>query len=264
MNSSSGMGDTGDLHEKIVVCRDREDLGERSAILFVRLVQEALLIRGRFAVALAGGTTPRTLYQRLANRPFSDQIPWKEVHLFWGDERAVLPDNPDSNYRMAHETLISHVPIPPGNVHRMPAEMSDLQAAAKQYEETLRRFFNRPKEGWPSFDLALLGIGSDGHTASLFPGSPGLNEKERWVAAPYVEKLKAARLTLTLPVFNHAKQVVFLISGRDKAPIMKEILQDYPHSNEIPAALIRPEEMRWFFLDQEAAALIDRKRKELQ
>ncbi|MBI3804932.1 MAG: 6-phosphogluconolactonase [Nitrospirae bacterium] len=250
------MGDSGDPPKEIVVCLDREDLGRQAAEAFVKAADEAVSLRRRFSVSLAGGSTPRTLYRKLAGRPFAERIPWRAVHLFWGDERAVPPDHPESNYRMADETLISKVPIPPENVHRIPGEWSDADAAAEAYEEALRSFFQPPTGKWPSFDLVLLGIGPDGHTASLFPGSPALEEKARWVVAPYVEKLNARRFTLTLPVFNHARQVHFLAAGKEKAPIIKEVVSKDALSQEIPARLIRPRGgKRLFFLDREAAGL---------
>lgn len=259
MSLSNAMGATGDLPEEIVICRDRDDLGNRAAFLFIRFAQESVSLRGRFSVSLAGGATPRPLYRSLASAPFVEMVPWKSVHLFWGDERAVPADHPDSNYHMADQALISRVPIPPQNVHRMPGERSDLQAAAAEYEKRLRDFFAPSDEGWPLFDLVLLGIGSDGHTASLFPGSAVLKEAVRWVAAPYVEKLNAARLTLTLPVINHARRVIFLAAGREKAPIMRDVLSDDPPSTDLPARLVQPRNgARLFFLDQDAAALIKR------
>jgi 6-phosphogluconolactonase len=259
MSLSNAMDTTGDPPKKIVICRDRDDLGDRSARAVVRFAQEAVSLRGRFSVALAGGATPRTLYRSLTSAAFIKKIPWKSVHLFWGDERAVPPDHPDSNYHLAEEALISHVPIPSENVHRMPGEWSDLQAAADKYEKTLRDFFNPSDEEWPSFDLVLLGIGPDGHTASLFPGSPVLKETVRWVAAPYVEKLKTARLTLTLPVLNHARWVLFLVAGKEKASIMREVHSDDPPSTDLPARMVQPRKgERLFFLDQDAAGLIEK------
>ena len=265
MSLSNAMGATGDLPKEIILCRDRNDLGDQAALSFARSAQEAVSLRGRFSVALAGGATPRTLYQSLTSAAFVEKIPWKSVYLFWGDERAVPPDHPESNYHMAYEALISQVPIPPENVHRMPGERSDLQSAADEYEKTLRNFFEPSDEGWPSFDLVLLGIGPDGHTVSLFPGSPVLRETVRWVAAPYVEKLKAARLTLTLPVLNHARRVIFLAAGKEKAPIMREVLSVDPPPTDLPARLVQPRQGdRLFFLDQEAAGLIGQEEKDLR
>ncbi len=265
MSLSNAMGATGDPPKEIVVCRDLHALGEQAAVAVAKLAEEAVSLRGRFSVALAGGSTPRALYRNLAGPAFAGKIQWRDIHLFWGDERAVSPDHPDSNYRMADEALISQVPIPPENVHRMPGERRNLDAAAEAYEKALRRFFEPTDDGWPSFDLVLLGIGLDGHTASLFPGSPVLEEKVRWVAAPHIEKLNAARLTLTLPVFNHARQLFFLAAGKEKAPVIREILSDPPPLAPLPARLVRPREGRpIFFLDRAAADLIGPKTEGLR
>lgn len=262
MSLSNATGGAGDLLREIIVCRDQDDLGRQAADAFVKSARQAVSFRGRFSAALSGGSTPRTLYQHLAEPPFSRRVPWDRVHLFWGDERAAPPDHPDSNYHMANETLIARVHIPPENVHRMPGERRDLDAAAAEYENVLRRFFEPTDDGWPAFDLVLLGIGSDGHTASLFPGSPVLEEGVRWVAAPYVEKLNAARLTLTLPALNHARQVLFLAAGKEKAPVLREILSDRPASPPLPARLIHPPDGRpIFFLDRAAADLIGKEKE---
>ena len=262
-NVTGGIGDRR-KDKEIVVCRDRDDLGRQAAALFVQAVIEAIAARGRFSVALSGGATPRALYSALAGPPFAEKIPWEGVHLFWGDERAVPPDHPDSNYKMAYEALIAHVPIPPRNVHRMPAERSDLQTAAKEYEKSLRDFFRPPQGEIPSFDLILLGIGSDGHVASLFPGSEALNEQQRWVIAVYVAHLKSSRLTLTLPVLNRARQIFFLAAGREKAEIIRGLLSENASRSDLPARQVRPESGRLiFFLDKEAAGLLVQDRKGL-
>lgn len=257
MSLSNAMGGIGDLPKEIIVCRDPNDLGDQAAVSFVKFAQEALSLRGRFSVALAGGSTPRTLYQKLASPAFSGKIRWNDVHLFWGDERAVSPDHPDSNYHLADAALISRVPLPSENIHRMPGERRDLELAAQEYEKVLRHFFEKTDEGWPPFDLVLLGIGSDGHTASLFPGSLVLDERVRWVAAPYIDQLKTTRLTLTLPVLNHARQVLFLVTGKEKAPMIREVLSDHPPPSPLPARLIQPRGGGpIFFLDRAAASLI--------
>ena len=259
MRSSNATDGAGESRDGIRICRDLDDLGRRSAGCFIRSAVEAVSSRGRFSAALSGGSTPRTLYQYLTAPSFSDKVPWGKVHLFWGDERAVPPDHPDSNYRTARETLISKVPIPSENVHRMPAERSDLAAAAETYEGELRAFFN-PSGGRPSFDLILLGIGADGHTASLFPGSPALEEEKRWVAAVYPENSKVPRLTLTLPVLNEAREIFFLAAGKEKAPVIKLLLQNGFSGSVLPAARVRPRRgRRIYFLEREAAALIDPK-----
>ncbi|NKE70263.1 6-phosphogluconolactonase [Candidatus Manganitrophus noduliformans] len=244
---------------EVKIARDLEDLSEKAAEFVLRFVMDLLKGQESVSIALAGGATPKFLYERLAIQSIQQKIPWSRVHLFWGDERCVPPEDPDSNYRMADATLISQVPIPMENVHRMPGEKAP-EAAAEEYEKTLRAFFGSSPE-WPRFDLVLLGVGADGHTASLFPGSPALKEKKRWVIAPYVEKLKVHRLTLTLPVFNHAALVLFLISGREKAPIVRALLSSVPLQIFFPAQMIRPVQgRRLFFLDPSAASLLDQGR----
>lgn len=240
----------------IVVAHDLEDLCERAAERVARSITDRVQAMGRATIVLSGGTTPRRLYERLAMGTYRQAIPWGQVYLFWGDERCVPPDHTDSNYKMAYDTLISKVSIPKENIYRMPTERSDHQEAVLEYEKTLRTFFGLAGEGWPRFDLVLLGIGTDGHTASLFPGSPALAEKKRWVAAVYIEKLKVYRLTLTPPVFNHSAQVIFLVAGKEKAPMIKELFIADHRTNRFPFEEITPHEGKLIFLlDQAAASL---------
>lgn len=247
----------GDKGPEIIITRDLEELSQKAAEFIAGFITDLEKTKERIAIALSGGTTPKRLYERLAIGPFHKDIPWNQVHLFWGDERFVPPGHPDSNYRMVYEALISKVPIPSENVHRMPGEMAYPQAAADEYEENLHRFFGSSPEGWPRFDLVILGVGSDGHTASLFPGSEALKERRRWVAAPYVEKLNAYRLTLTLPVFNSADQVIFLVNGKEKARIVKELLAGYNTKTIFPVQMIKPRHGKpIFFLDRPSASLI--------
>ncbi|HUK55778.1 MAG TPA: 6-phosphogluconolactonase [Nitrospiria bacterium] len=242
---------------EIVIAHDPADLHRRASEFVAQDIVERADVRGRVAVALSGGKTPLGLYERLAAGGFRKEIPWPRVHLFWGDERCVPPDHPASNYRAVLETLISRIAIPSENVHRMPAEQADPEKAADEYERRLRAFF-LPKGGaWPAFDLVLLGIGSDGHTASLFPGSPALDETRRWVAAPYIEKLKEHRLTLTLPVLNEARRVVFLAAGEDKAEILRDLLGPDRAGTRLPVQRIKPRHGRLiFFLDRSAARFL--------
>ena len=185
------------------------------------------------SVALSGGSTPRVLYELLADarEPFRDQIPWDETHFFFSDERHVPPDHPDSNYRMVNEALFLRVPLPPQNIHRVLAENPRAEEAAENYENDLRKFFG---EAIPAFDLVLLGLGEDGHTASLFPHSPALNETKRLVVAPWVEKLNTYRITMTLPVLNNGKSVVFLVTGASKAEIFSEVIKTQPKPDTTP------------------------------
>jgi 6-phosphogluconolactonase len=183
-----------------------------------------------------------------------DQIPWDRVHFFWGDERRVPPDHPDSNYRMAFEAMLSKVPIPPANIHRMRAEDPDAHKAAEDYALEIRRFFNIARGKMPRFNCVLLGMGSDGHTASLFPGSPALGEQKRLVMANWVEKFQSYRITLTLPVFNHADLILFLVSGGEKAVTVKAVLAPAGAPDRYPAQRIQPSSgaLIWF-LDRSAA-----------
>lgn len=222
---------------EIIICRDADDLNRKAAAQFVARASEASAQSGRFAVALSGGSTPKSLYSLLAKPEYRDRIDWPRVHFFWGDERCVPPDHPDSNFLMAREALLQKIHVPSENIHRMMGEVEPAQAAPA-YEEELRRFFALAQGAWPRFDLIYLGLGEDGHTASLFPGSPVLNDSTRLVAADYVEKLQAHRLTLTLPVINNAAQVTFLVSGESKAGIVKEILRANGGATNYPAARV--------------------------
>lgn len=235
----------------IVVCRDPDELSERAAAEVARLIDASIQAGDRFTVALSGGSTPRSLYALLA-RPEWDRVPWEKIHLFWGDERCVPPDHPDSNYGMAREALISKVPIPAANVHRIEGE-KDPELAAAAYEMCLKRFFRLRDGEFPRFDLVLLGLGEDGHAASLFPGSDALRERRRLVVAAYVERLGAWRVTLTLPVLNHAANVWFLAAGRNKADVVKRVLCGDPGAEDLPAALVRPAGGRMVWLVDEAA-----------
>ena len=189
----------------------------------------------------------------LASPDFRDPIDWSRVHLFWGDERCVPPDHPDSNFRMVREALLTKIQIPNKNIHRMLGEREPAEAAAA-YEAELKEFFGAERGGWPRFDLIFLGLGEDGHTASLFPGTAALEENEHPVAVVYVERLHSYRLTLTLPVINAAAQVTFLVSGASKAMIVREILVSDSASSNYPAARVRPTEGRLTWLiDTDAA-----------
>ena len=227
-----------------------QDLAKAAAKLFVAKSLKAVAERDFFTVALSGGSTPKLLYQLLAdpNEPFREQIPWSSIHFFWTDERHVPPDDPESNYRMANEAMLSRVPVSKHNVHRIKSENPDAAAAAQAYEEEVVKFVAGSP---PRFDLTLLGLGTDGHTASIFPDSEVLHETKRLVAAPWIEKLNAYRITMTLPLINNSASVLFLISGTEKAEIVKAILQG---SKAYPARKVRPTngEFLWL-LDKDAA-----------
>ena len=209
----------------------------------------ALAQKDFFTVALSGGSTPKILYEVLVDR--QKEVPWARTHFFWSDERHVPPDHPDSNYRMAYEAMLSRVPVPVGNVHRIRGENPDAQKAADEYEQTL---IEQTRQSLPRLDLILLGLGADGHTASIFPGSEVLKETQRLIAAPWVEKLNTHRITMTLPLLNNGASVLFLVSGAEKAGIVKEVLEG---SEKYPAQAVQPTngELLWM-LDKDAASQI--------
>jgi 6-phosphogluconolactonase len=229
-----------------------EHLFRAAAENFCRIGSQSIRDRGRFSVALSGGSTPRGLHTELV-QDFAKRLPWQGAFFFWSDERHVPPTDPESNYRMANETLLSKLPIPAGNIFRVPSEMPDAGDAARIYEQTLHNFFRPAADSFPRFDLILLGMGPDGHAASLFPGTTALEEKQHWVVANWVEKFSTFRITFTYPVLNHAANVIFLVSGADKAAMVERALKD-PTAN-LPCQGVRPVdgELIWF-LDQAAAA----------
>jgi 6-phosphogluconolactonase len=232
---------------ELIVERDLEQASRRAAEEFVRLAGEAQRQSGRFTVALSGGSTPQRLYALLAEPTYAQRVAWNKVHLFWGDERCVPPDHAESNYAMARRLLIANVPVPAGNVHRMAGEKEPAGAAAEYARGLMESFELRPGE-WPRFDLMLMGIGEDGHTASLFPGHPALQNQTDLVLAPYVEKLQAHRITLTFPVINHAANIWFLVAESTKAAVLSEILKAEVSSPRLPATFVKPEDGRlvWF------------------
>lgn len=244
---------------ELVVLPDKKAVAEEAARRVVRRVEAAVEARGDCAVVLSGGETPRPLYVRLAQEPYRDRIPWHRVRVFWGDERCVPPTDPRSNYRMAWETLLAHVPVPPDRVHRMPAEEEDLDAAAQSYEDVVASTVPRAPDGWPRFDLVLLGLGADGHTASLFPHSPVLREARRVVVAYRVPELDAWRMTLTPPALNHARDVLVLVAGREKAAALWGVLEGPRDPEALPAQLIRPldGDLTWI-VDADAASRLTR------
>lgn len=227
---------------KIIVLDDFQALTRKAAEEFCEKAQEAISQRGRFTVALSGGSTPKELYLLLASddAPFKEQLNWDKIHLFWGDERCVPPDHADSNYRMVDECLLSKVPLSPENIHPILTRDGDKAKTADDYEKILRRFFRLPDGGFPKFDLILLGMGSDGHTASLFPGSSALHEKKRLVAIVKNETNDSDRITLTPPSLNNARSVMFLVSGKSKAQILKNVIEGGYEPERFPAQIIRP------------------------
>lgn len=259
MNGKWAVSDTMKTRIPIETYTDGAALARAAAERFVEQAGSAIAGKGRFSVVLAGGSTPKALYRRLAADPFAGAIDWTRVHVFWGDERTVPPDHMDSNFRMAHDSLLSRLPIPVRNIHRISGE-ADPQEAAQDYDQTLRSFF---ADAHACFDLVLLGMGDDGHTASLFPGSEAV-EKEvkglqgRWVVANYVEKLATWRITMTTLPINGAAHVIFLVSGEEKAGTLQQVLNGPYQPRAFPSQLIRPHNGRiTWMLDADAAHLIE-------
>ena len=264
MNSSKAMDDTGTIPElqlggtgsELVVCPDAFHVAQAAARRFVHAAGSFIASEGSFSVALAGGNTPRGLYRQLASSEFRSQVDWQKIHLFWGDERAVPVDQPDSNFRMAQCELLGHIPIPPVNVHRMEADRPELEAAIQQYERLLQRYLRLDSRGFPRFHFIILGIGRDGHTASLFPESPELHEASRWVTTTVSPVLGNLRMTLTLPLLNAAHQVLFLVTGADKAEVLGAVITN-PGDLSLPAGLVTaPDGRRTIIADEEAAVRV--------
>jgi 6-phosphogluconolactonase len=238
----------------VKVYPDAEAVTRAAADQFVGLARDAIRARGRFSVVLSGGSTPQALYALLAADEFASRIEWPLVYVFWGDERCVPPDHPDSNYRMAKESLLGAVPLPPENILRMRGE-TDPSLAADEYEQILRTFFQGAK--LPRFDLIWLGMGDDGHTASLFPGTPALVERTRWVVENYVEARQSWRITLTTVAINAAETIIFLVSGASKAERFREVLKGPYQPHVLPSQLVKPLDGQLFWMvDRAAAALL--------
>jgi 6-phosphogluconolactonase len=234
------------------------EVARAGARLFVDYAWQSISRHGQFLVALSGGNTPRAMFEFLASAEFRGQVDWAKVHVFWSDERAVPPDHQDSNYGMARRELLLRVPIPQANVHRMEAEKASIGRAAHEYEEVLREYLELDDRGFPRFHLILLGMGPDGHTASLFPGTRVTRQTSRWVSTPMVVKLNARRMTLTLPVLDAAQRVVFLVVGSEKSATLRAVLEgkaDPPY----PAQLVQPRDngLKLFLVDEAAAAMLE-------
>lgn len=241
----------------VSVLSDRERLMRAAADRVLRYAAEAIASHGRFDWAVAGGSTPEQLYRLLASPEYAARLDTRHLHLFFGDERGVPPNHPDSNYRMLASSLLGGLSVPVENVHRIQAELAPEQAASAYEAELRRHFAEQAGSGFPRFDLVLLGMGSDGHTASLFPGSPALAESRRWVVANPVPALGSTRLTLTLPVLNAASRVLFLVAGQDKAERLKQVLGGGSAEAPLPAACVRPAsgQLEWL-LDAAAASAL--------
>lgn len=244
------------MARSVSVCDDSTDVAERSAACIVDAAAQAAAARGVFTICLSGGDTPASTYSRLAQ--IGGSLPWDRTHVFWGDERCIPLDRPDNHFTMATDLMLSLVPIPPENVHRVRGEAADAAAAAAEYETMLREFFATDAAEVPVFDLLLLGMGEDGHVASIFPGSDGAGERKRWVVDHYATKRgeRVRRLTLTMPVLTAARQVMILVSGELKAEMLAAVLGG---EADVPAREIDAEaaNAHWI-VDREAASVWER------
>lgn len=245
------------MTESRQVYDDADALARAAALELLREAEKACALRGRFILALSGGSTPRKLYSVLANDARYSSFPWATTHLFFGDERHVSPGDAESNFRMVDESLLRCGRVPMENVHRVHAELPDADQAAADYEVELRSFFPEAQRvgGFPRFDVTLLGMGPDGHTASLFPGTDGLRESTRWVISNYVEKFRTNRITFTFPVLNMSRETWLLVAGADKADMMLEVLGPDRAQVSYPVQRVVPGDgkKRWL-LDRAAAA----------
>ncbi len=222
----------------IAIYPDIETISQQAATYVARIAREAIVTRGRFTIALSGGNTPKQLYGLLASEPYSSQIDWQLVEIFWSDERCVPPDAPESNYHMAQEVMLSRLSIPVAQVHRMPADRDNRDAASQEYTQEMQRVFST--NGIPEFDLIQLGMGPEAHTASLFPHQPSLHEKERLVMPVSVPKPPPDRLTFTPPILNAARNILFLATGADKADALQAVIEGPRNPDEYPAQIVRP------------------------
>ncbi len=249
---------------RVRVYKDSNEVALKAARHFARLADQYVVGCGHFSVALSGGSTPRAMFSILAESPFLETVPWSSIYFFWGDERTVAPDHADSNYRMAYETLLSKVDVPAAHIFRIPAEISDATTAAEEYENTLLQFFltgagkstsgTAPLSNVPRLDLVFLGMGPDGHTASLFPGTTALKETEHIVVSNWVEKFDTHRITLTAKTINNARNVTFLAGGADKAETLRNVLEGEYKPEIYPSQLIHPQSGSLLWLVDEAAA----------
>lgn len=239
----------------IKIFEDAEGVARAATDMIVTHLGHAARAKGFCSMALSGGSTPRGLFELLVTDPgLFGKMPWQETHFFWGDERHVPPGHAHSNYRMAMESMLSKAPVPRANIHRVRGEAVDACRAAAEYEKELQRFFGAPRGQFPRFDLALMGMGPDGHTASLFPGTAALGETRRWVVSNWVDAFSAHRITMTVPVFNHAALVIFLVCGGAKADALRAVLASDGFSQRFPARLIRPAAGDLIWLADRAAA----------
>jgi len=242
-------------NREIRVLADANAIAQTAAAEFVDAAREAVCLKDSFSVALAGGSTPTALYGLLvSNEPLRAMVPWSKMQFFFGDERHVPPDHADSNFRMASEALLAKAPIDSKQVHRIKGEIANAAEAAEEYERDLRASFRLEAGQLPRFDLVLLGMGPEGHTASLFPGTKALKEERRLVVSNWVGKLYTDRITLTPPVLNNAARVVFMAHGTEKAPALKAVLEGPYEPDQLPAQIIQPRQGKVLWLADPTAA----------
>jgi 6-phosphogluconolactonase len=240
---------------KVEILPDLETLSRKAAEIFLGLSEEYIARKGRFAVAVSGGCTPIRLYSLLGSEDYRERIDWRYVHFFWADERFVPHDHTESNYRVLKENLLGRIPIPSENVHAVGTDESSISTSVRTYENEIKQFFKLSENKLPEFDLILLGMGEDGHTASLFTGTEVLKEKDRLVASVRDHEHNYPRITLTLPVINKAENIAFLISGKNKASVVKKVIQDKDAC--LPASLVEQEKGNLFFLlDKDAGMFL--------
>ncbi len=242
------------VDREIRILTDAAAIANRAAQEFVQAAAAAVRQKGAFNVALAGGSTPKALYSLLATDPaFRSQVPWDKIHVFFGDERHVGPDHPDSNFRMATEAMLSKAPLKPEQVTRIKGEYPDAAQAAREYEQALRRHFKLKERKYPRFDLLLAGMGNEGHTLSLFPGTKALHAGARIVVRNWVGKLYADRITLTAPAASNAARIIFMVTGADKATPLKGVLEGPYEPEQLPAQLLQPKNGKLLWLVDTAA-----------
>jgi len=245
------------VNREIRILADGAAIAKRAAQEFVQAAEEAVRIKGSFNVALAGGSTPKALYNLLVNDPaLRSRVPWNKMHLFFGDERHVAPDHPDSNYRMASEAMISKSPLKPEQVTRIKGEYPDAHQAALEYEKALCEYFKLKAGEYPRFDLVLAGMGNEGHTLSLFPGTKALHADGRIVVGNWIGKLYTERVTLTAPAASNAARIIFMVTGADKAPALKAVLEGPFEPDQLPAQLLQPQNGRLLWLVDTAAGIM--------
>lgn len=237
------------------IYKDLEELSQAAANILLEAAQSATKTGGKFSLVLSGGNTPRRLYELMAEEPYRDQMPWSTTHVFWGDERCVPTDDERNNAHMARQILLDRVPIPEEQIYTIASTLPPVKAA-EEYQNTLEAYFGGKS---PAFDFVLLGLGENGHTASLFPETAVLDEKRRWVSEVYVPNLQMWRVTLTAPILNQAKKIVFLVEGASKALVLNQVVNGARRPKQLPAQLIHPDQGKLLWLADQAAASLMQK-----